>query len=642
MTMQDSLTILEAESTESFHGPEWDTSSEYPSFTSNEFTYDQAKLITFIDKIEKSCAQFSPLAQRVLAGETLNFAEEQSLVAALQATTELEQEATTLFWNLMCYANCESCIDGSDTEAQRVKSELTALSGKLEGAMKPASLFLARAPQAIVDKYLDHARTRPTEFQLKIAREQASLLLSESEETLLAQLNSNGPMAFGELYDQISSSLRCEVVDPTTREKKSMGLAQAAGLLRDENEAKRKAAWIAIQNAWETQEVGVTSVLNGIAGWRLTIDERRSAARGKDPVHFLDEALLQSRISKATLDAMMKAVESRKETAQRALRAMAAVTGKERVDLWDLLAPAPKAESKKIEFKEGLSLVREAFAGLHETAADFIDTMEKNRWIEGRVLPTKRPGAFCTGFIKSRTPRVYQTYMGSMGNVRTLAHELGHAYHSWVMRDIPFDQTRYPMTLAETASVFAETAFSDRLMAKAAAQSDHDTRFEIAWQNADSAVGFLLDIPSRYDFESSFYERRARGFVPTDELKNLSEKAFTKWYGDGTSESNRTIWTKLHFSIPTIRFYNFPYTFGYLFSLGVYAQREKLGADFSKSYTALLRDTGRMTAEEVARKHLNADLTRPEFWLASLDIVERQVREFEELAAARIPARMRQ
>jgi oligoendopeptidase F len=635
-----------------FSGPAWNNSNEYPSLISNEFTYDQQQLDSLMVRIQAVIdqinGQINQQTNESIANQVTDLKKKPSsaddstaLVLNLQAMTEMEDQAWDLLGNLRSYAHCLTCVDGANADANASLSHLTSLSGKLEALTKPVSVYLLQAPEAILEKYFEHAHVRPHEFRIRHEREMAETVLTELEESLIARLKANGPMAFGSLYDQLSSNIRCLYENPQTKEVQQIGLAQAAGLIRDSDPMKRKNAWRSIQLGWRTQETSAASILNALAGWRLELNEQRSKRRrhrhAKAPaLHFLDLPLHKARIKRETLDAMMSAVTSKKDVGRRANHAMAQALGKSKLDPWDLLAPAPTLKSSgdpRLTFEKGIALIRDAFESADPSFADFVDTMKKNRWIEGRQLATKRPGAFCTGFPKSNSPRVFQTYMGSMNDIRTLAHELGHAYHSWVMKDLPRGLKHYPMTIAETASIFAETAFSDSMMSQARASNNHSAMFEIAWQNAESAASHILNIPARFDFEVSFYERRKLGYVGPEELSQLMKEAWEKWYGDTLSEMENQYWmTKLHFSIAGMSFYNFPYTFGALFSLGIYALREERGQEFWPAYIALLRDTGRMTAEDLARKHLDVDLTKEDFWLKSLAIVDSQVTEFESLA----------
>jgi len=211
--------------------------------------------------------------------------------------------------------------------------------------------------------------------------------------------------------------------------------------------------------------------------------------------------------------------------------------------------------------------------------------------------------------------------------VITLAHELGHAYHSWVMRDLPESQLSYGMSLAETASTFGETLVRDAMLNQA---DSLQTRMDVIWEDMTALIAFVLNIPTRYEFERKFYEARAERPLQPAELKSMMSEAWQHWYGDALSEPDPMFWaSKLHFYISGLSFYNFPYLFGYLFSLGVYASREKFGDEFFPRYQALLRDTGRMTAEALAKKHLDADLTKPAFWCETLEALEPRVDGFE-------------
>ena len=219
------------------------------------------------------------------------------------------------------------------------------------------------------------------------------------------------------------------------------------------------------------------------------------------------------------------------------------------------------------------------------------------------------------------------TYMGSPQDISTLAHELGHAYHSWVMRDLPLAQRRYPMTLAETASIFAETVLSDTLLAQAQTPEE---KLACAWTDAESAVSFLINIPARYEFESRFYEQRKKRSLTAAELCQLNQEAWQKWYGNTLSQMDPLFWAhKLHFSIGGVSFYNFPYTFGYLFSLSIYARRKEWGTEFMPRYIEILRDTGRMSAEDLVSRHLGEDIRRPEFWQKAIDVVIEKISKAE-------------
>jgi len=338
-------------------------------------------------------------------------------------------------------------------------------------------------------------------------------------------------------------------------------------------------------------------------------------------------------MSKKTLDAMMLAITEAKPLGQRAVKLQAKALGKEKLHPSDLMAPPPEiagATTLQMPYQDGINLIKDSVNTVDTSVGEFVKMMSDKKWIEGREGDTKRPGAYCSGFTKSRNPRVYlSAYTGSFQHVSTLAHELGHAFHSWVMRDMERAETRYPMNLAETASIFFETVVGDNLVDMAETPQE---KLKYSWYDAESAIAFLLNIPTRFDFESKIYEDRENGksFTPSY-LRETMENAWEGRYGDSLSAYDPMFWaTKLHFSITGAQFYNFPYSFGYLFALGVYAQQESKGADFHQAYVDLLRDTGRMTAEECVQKHLGVSIEDPEFWRGSIRIIEKKIDAFEE------------
>jgi oligoendopeptidase F len=218
------------------------------------------------------------------------------------------------------------------------------------------------------------------------------------------------------------------------------------------------------------------------------------------------------------------------------------------------------------------------------------------------------------------------TYAGTASNVATLAHELGHGYHQHVMNDLPALAQDYAMNVAETASTFAELVVSDAAMKGAASEDERMTLLEDKIQRS---VAFYMNIHARFLFETQFYEERSKGLVSVEKLNELMVQAQKQGYNDALAEYHPYFWaSKLHFYITEVPFYNFPYTFGYMFSAGIYAEALRQGTGFEDKYVALLRDTGRMTVEELADKHLGVDLRQPEFWQRAMDLSAEDVHEF--------------
>ncbi|MNI08947.1 Oligoendopeptidase F, plasmid [compost metagenome] len=228
------------------------------------------------------------------------------------------------------------------------------------------------------------------------------------------------------------------------------------------------------------------------------------------------------------------------------------------------------------------------------------------------------------------------TYGGTANNVATLAHELGHGYHQHVMNDMPALAQEYAMNVAETASTFAEMIVADAGVKNA---SNDEERISLLEDKIQRAVAYFMNIHARFIFETNFYEERQQGLVSVDRLNELMVSAQKLAFKDSLSSYHPHFWAaKLHFYATDVPFYNFPYTFGYLFSAGIYAKALQEGAAFEDKYAALLRDTGSMTVEELAQKHMGVDLTGPEFWQSAVDMAIADVKLFMELTEAKVKA----
>ncbi len=603
---------------QAYSGPTWDLTTEYQSLQDPQIARDMQHVQDHIVAMEKAS---SPLKRMVQTNGRDPLVLPQECVQAAQRITQHRYEALTLISNLRTYASCLLSVDGQLDEAKNLQSQVQALQARSQEVQQAFYGWVMATDDETIEAYFKASTITAAErFALMQRRVLRNQRLSLEEEELIITLEVTGPTAWGNLYTDISSSLVCRVEQDGKTE--TMGLARAANRLNDPDRGVRAAAYRGINEAWETAEQSCAAVLNSLAGWRLDVYKRRSY---QQPVHFLDGPAHTNCVTRRTIDAMMGAIASRgKGMGQEALRIRAQVMGLTDFAPWDAYAPAPTvSEGQRYSFEQAMHIIEEAFATVHPEMGEFARMMVRNRWIEGTTGDKKRPGAYCTKFLKSRTPRVYMTYTGSMMNVITLAHELGHAFHNWVMQDLPLSQIAYPMTLAETASIFAQTVVNDALLAQA---PDPEAVKPVMWTESGELATFLVDIPTRYTFEKTFYEARSRNVVPVTQIKTMMSQAWKEWYGDTMTTTNEMFWaSKLHFHIANLSFYNFPYSFGYLFSLGVFKRREEMGAGFYPAYVDLLRDTGRMTAEDLARKHLGVNLEDEHFWLESLRLIEQKL-----------------
>ncbi len=595
-----------------YEGPSWDLTAEYTSVKDPQIGIDLTNANEALAEMER----LNP-----------TLAETNSVEVA-QSLYRLRTTAATLIANVSVFARCLLSVDGRHAAARELSGSLDSVKKRYAVLSEPLSQFLDRVDEEVIEVFLTPEDLSSSAFEIGHARARRHTNLSLTQEQLIQRLAQDGLHSWNQLYGQLSGTLSCPV--DVQGQRADLGLAEASGYLLSGEDAQRRQAWQGINAGWQVHEESCASVINAISGWRLEMCAQRSHEK---PVHFLDEALHMSRISRATLETLMSVTKASRALTQRAARLQARAYGKPAFGPWDLRAPAPALDASKgvpkIAYNDALERIAEAYGEVDPSMAEFVRMMENNGWVEGTVGPSKRPGAYCTGFRKSKTPRVYMTYSGGASNVITLAHELGHAYHSWVMRDLPDAQRSYGMSLAETASTFGETLVRDALLRQSSSSQE---RLNIMWAEMSALTGFMLNIPTRYEFETQVYTNRpARPFRP-DELSSMMSEAWCEWYGDALAEPDPMFWaSKLHFHMSQVPFYNFPYLFGYLFSLGVYERREHFGDSFFERYVALLRDTGRMTAEDLAQQHLEVDLTEASFWEGTVAKLATRVDAFESL-----------
>ncbi|MEO1590668.1 MAG: M3 family oligoendopeptidase [Cyanobacteria bacterium J06632_22] len=565
-----------------------------------------------------------PYSERLEMAATLPEADYSDLIEKIKRVHKLRVDVIERLRNVSTFIYTRLSVDAQDGGANAWQGKLQQLSATLDQAMKPLQVFLIRVSDAFITALVSDPVMAEVAFLLRCDRKRQTQLLTVPEEQLISGLSVTGLHGWGTLYSKLAGTLQCQI------NGEQMGLASATNLLSDPDVATRKAAWQGIQSAWGEHQETVAAILNAINGWRL--EETRQRAHTEE-LHYLDKSCLQSRIERDTLNALMDTTYQHRSIGQRAIRAMATASGLDNMGPWDILAPAPATDkdAKNYTFDEAINLVADAFSEFNPDMGEFALMMAEKGWIDGEPTPNRATGAYCTKFAGPREPRIFMTFTGTMNNVTTLAHELGHAWHNWVMRDMPLMMTSYPMTLAETASIFAETLVSNALLKQADTPAQ---KLAVRWQDAESAAAFLVNIPARFEFEQRLVEARKQGTVGTAQLRQMMGSSWQKWYEDSLSEYDELFWaTKLHFSISSLGFYNYPYLFGYLFSLGIYAQRETYGEAFDALYRGILRNTGSMTAEEVVMEHLKQDIRQPQFWQASLDIVDQAVSEFEALVA---------
>lgn len=511
------------------------------------------------------------------------------------------------------FISCLVAQDVNDKKAVLLRGKLTEMSAEVSAGLTNLNAKLAEIQEPVWESLLEDERLKPVAFSLNERRRRAVEKMSPKQEALLNDLEVDGYDAWSGLYNRVVGKMKVKVGDET------LSVSQLQNRLTDPDRGEREKMFKVYEDAWNETADYCEEALNHIAGFRLKAYKHR----GWDSV--LKEPLDINRMTKATLDAMWQAIELHKDAYVSYFDRKAELLGVERLAWYDVEAPIAKSE-KKVSYDEAANFIIQHFGAFSQDMADFATKALANRWIEAEDRSGKRPGGFCTSFPVTGETRIFMTFSGTKGNVSTLAHELGHGYHQHVMKGLPYLSQRYAMNVAETASTFAEAIVSDAAAKQAESKQE---RLALLEDKLQRNVTFLTNIRARFLFETRFYEERRNGLVSGERLNELMTEAQREAFGGALSQYHPTFWaSKLHFYITGTPFYNFPYTFGNLFSSGIYAKAMEASTGFDEQYVALLRDTGRMSVEDLAAKHLDVDLTRPDFWEKAVGLTVRDIDEF--------------
>jgi oligoendopeptidase F len=446
--------------------------------------------------------------------------------------------------------------------------------------------------------------------------------MSEAEEGLYAELATTGSSAWSRLHGDVTSQLTTDVTFPDGRvERLSMPAVRGLGSHPDPD--VRKAAYDAEMTAWPTIATPIAAAINAIKGEANIVDRRR---RWGSP---LDASLYGNSVSRPTFDAMQSAITASLPDFRRWMRCKARVSGYEGgLRWWDLIAPLPQTETQT-SWDDGITWVRSAFATYSDELAGLVDQALDERWIDAGPRDGKAGGAFCMPFVDGRS-LVLLNWAGSLDSAQVTAHELGHAYHNTTLAGRTPLQRRLPMALAETASIFCETLAVEAGLRRLEGMQ----RLALLDISLIGATQVVVDIHSRFLFESELFARRQRRTLGTTELNDLMLQAQADAYGDGLDLDTRHpyMWLlKQHYY--SAHFYNWPYTYGMLFGLGLFAKYEADPERFRDGYADALSRAGIESAESLGAM-FGIDVTSEEFWASSLDVCRARITEYEALAAA--------
>lgn len=514
--------------------------------------------------------------------------------------------------------------DTTDTKARTNLNLISNLSKNLSNTL----VILQKKVSAISDndfeKMLVQEPFKTSAFPLTELRTQAKKLLSTEEEALINNLSIDGFQGWGNMYNELVSTIQVPFEEDGEITYYSAGQAENK-MNSEEDPVKRAEMLDTWENTWSEKADLFSSTLNHLAGFRLTDQEAHGIT------DFMEPPLEYNRMERNTLDAMWDTISDNKGKIVEYLDRKAKLLSLDKLSWLDVTASVSIGdfEAKKYTFTEAADFIVDNFKSFSPKMANLAQQAFDESWIEAEDRPGKRPGGYCANLPESEQSRIFMTFSGSSDNVSTLAHELGHAFHSSVLRDLPTLNQSYAMNVAETASTFAELVVSDATIENSDSEAEKITLLD---EKIARGATMMMNIHARYIFESNFYEERQKGTVTAERLSVLMEAAQKEAYENALETYHPMFWAaKLHFFNTGVPFYNFPYTFGYFFSLGVYAQALESGASFEDEYIALLRDTASMSTEDLAKKHLDVDLTKSDFWQKAIDQVHADIDEFLEL-----------
>lgn len=518
-----------------------------------------------------------------------------------------------IFLNLATNAKNEQALAWMDklmraqVEMQQTSSAFTRYVSKVEGL----DALIVREPLL-----------KEHEYMLKTMVKDAAHVMDPAIEGPVLKMQMTGGEAWSQLSDQIMATHMVEM--EIDGEKQSLPLSTVRGMATSPEATVRRRAYEAELASYQRIELPMAACLNGIKGEALTLCELQHY----DTV--LDTALDAAKIDRQTLDAMLTAMRESLPAFRRYFRAKARHLGHEGgLPFYDLFAPIGAA-GKTYTLEEARQLLVQVFGQFSEKMSRFIDRAFEEHWIDAFPYEGKQGGAFCAGVHPLGISYVLANFEGSLDSVSTLAHELGHAYHGDCVKHLSILNADYPMTLAETASIFNETM----LVAKLQEGANPQERLMLLDQQIGNAAQVVVDILSRFLFESEVIERRKDHTMLPDELKEIMLDAQKQTYGDGLDENalHPYMWAcKTHYYSASLHFYNFPYAFGLLFGLGVYERYLEKGEAFLPEYDALLAATGLGDVKDVAAR-VGIDVTDVNFWRKSLSVVEKMIDEMEKLA----------
>ena len=602
----------------SIPAPRWDLSNVYPSLESKEFETavasfktQVADLGTYFDAVVRVSDENTPPDQ---LGPILG-----TIVARFN-------EAYTLAATIEPFIYAFVSTDSHNKTANRLLSEFEQINLPLQNLNVQLKAWLGQVASVLDAALEENSSAKAHAFMLKEAADQSKFLMSAPEEALAAELSLSGGNAWSKLQGTVTSQLSVDFeLDGKTQ---SLPMPALTNLRTHPDEDTRHRAYDAETKAWESIRESLAACLNGVKGEMVSLNKRR----GRQDA--LESAIESARMDRPTLEAMLTAMKASFPMFRKYFKHKAKLIGKKKLAWWDLFAPVGVVD-KSYSYEEARDFILENFGGFSPELKSFAKRAYDNNWIDAEIRTGKRGGGFCMQIQGLKESRIMVNFDGSQDQIATIAHELGHAFHSECayQADKTVLQQLTPMTLAETASTFCEMIATEAVLAQV---NDPMEELAVLEGQLTGASQVIVDIYSRYLFEKEVFERRETAELSADDFCEIMENAQKESYGDGLDERylQKYMWTwKPHYYSTGISFYNFPYAFGLLFGTGLYAIYQQRGENFVADYKSLLASTGEALAADLADR-FDINIRTRKFWDDSLAIIGKRVDRYCELEPA--------
>lgn len=584
----------------------WSLDELYKSFDSEEFGKDYERCSKEIERIKgwaKSNLKDSRDASRKM----------KEYVKSLN-------EFYMLYTRLYYFAQLTLSVEAKNERALKVVDNLEERATELTKPLVDFQKWLGSISNIneIIeeDNYL-----KGFEYFFRENLEKSKYLLSDKEEVLISKMKTTGSSAWEKLQELLTSTLLVDIT--LDGEEKKLPLPVIRNMANSKDAGLRKAAYEAELKAYPKIDEPVAASLNGIKGEVITVSRMKGY---KSP---LENTVLDSRMDMDTLNAMLAAMVESLPDFHRYFRKKAELMGYSNgLPFYEMFAPMGDVDMQ-FSYKEARDYIVANFRTFSDALADFAAQAFDKRWIDAEPREGKRGGAFCENLHTIGESRILSSFDGSFSSMITLAHELGHGYHGSCLMKEEYLNSDYPMPIAETASIFCETIVKEAALITA----NEEEAFSILENDISDSAQVIVDIYSRFLFESEVFRRRESGSLSVNELKEIMLNAQKDAYGKGLDHDwlHPYMWLcKPHYYSADYNFYNFPYAFGLLFSKGLYAEYLKRGREFVSEYDKMLSVTGKMNIVDVA-KVMNIDVRNVEFWRSSLDLIRKDIDKFIKL-----------